>query len=521
MNFIRRAIRGGDFDRGGAASRRLKEQLKKIGADPAAIRRAMIAAYEAEMNVVIHARKGLLRATFDTGRLNVEVVDEGPGISDIDQAMKEGYSTAPADARELGFGAGMGLPNIKRNSDRFSIESAVGRGTRVAFTIFLRPQPSAAAGRNSILVAAEKCRECMACLRACPTRALRVRGGRPEILQHLCIDCAACLAACESGALTSAVAADVLSPAEAAVLVVPAALLAQFGPSARPERVLAALADLGFREVRLADAWQQALGEAVRDYARHDSQVRPVISPACPAVVNLIETRYPSLIAHLAPFASPMEAAKEELAGRRAVFVAACPCQQTVLGAGLAVDSATILPATLRGLLAPRLARENSGPVARDERRGAPAEERGLLRVTGLKHVMATLEELENGLLEDVAILEPWLCDEGCFGSPLFAEDAFVARERGSAGAAQPASRAGAMRRRAPYQARAGLRLDGDMAVAIRKLAQLDQLIRSLPGRDCGQCGAPTCAALAEDIVRGAATEAACVHTKQRGKGRT
>jgi len=518
MKFIRRAIQGGDFDRGGTASRRLKEQLKKIGADPAAIRRAMIAAYEAEMNVVIHARKGLLRATFDTGRLNVEVVDEGPGIPDIDQAMKEGYSTAPANARELGFGAGMGLPNIKRNSDRFSIESTAGRGTRVAFTIFLRPQASAGAGRNSIRVVANKCRECMACLRACPTRALRVRGGRPKVLEHLCIDCAACLAACESGALTTAGTVDGLPPAQDAVLVIPPALVAQFGPGVGRERVLAALKDLGFGEVRVADVWDNALGEAVRDYAQHDSQVHPVISPACPAVVNLIETRYPSLIAHLAPFASPMEAAKDELAGRRAVFVVACPCQQTVLGGDLAADSATILPKTLHSILAPRLAREHSGRAARNERHGASAEERGLLRVTGLRHVMAVLEKLENGLLEDVAILEPCLCDEGCFGSPLFAEDAFVARERGAAGPSKAAPRAGAVRRRAPYRARAGLRLDSDMALAIQKLAQLDKLIRSLPGRDCGQCGAPTCAALAEDVVRGRAAGVICVHRAGGGE---
>ena len=128
-------IAGGDFERAGSASSLLKEQLKKVGVEPVAIRRAMIAAYEAEMNVVIYANKGNMQIALDTEKLDVEVTDEGPGIPDIEQAMIEGFSTAPPAIRELGFGAGMGLPNIKKNSDRFAIESAVGEGTRVTFTI--------------------------------------------------------------------------------------------------------------------------------------------------------------------------------------------------------------------------------------------------------------------------------------------------------------------------------------------------------------------------------------------------
>ena len=108
-----------DFTSAGAASRDLKQHLKRIGAESDAVRRAMIAAYEAEMNVVIHAEGGgRLEAAVSDGQLDVDVIDEGPGIADVESAMREGWSTASSEARALGFGAGMGLPNILRNSDR-------------------------------------------------------------------------------------------------------------------------------------------------------------------------------------------------------------------------------------------------------------------------------------------------------------------------------------------------------------------------------------------------------------------
>ena len=139
MDFVSYSIEGSDFKAAGAASRAIKEHLKRIGADAEAIRRTMIAAYEAEMNVVIHAERGRLQASLSDRAVDVNVIDEGPGIPDIRQAMKEGFSTATSEARALGFGAGMGLPNIQRNSDRLRISSHVGQGTRVSFTVMLKP----------------------------------------------------------------------------------------------------------------------------------------------------------------------------------------------------------------------------------------------------------------------------------------------------------------------------------------------------------------------------------------------
>jgi anti-sigma regulatory factor (Ser/Thr protein kinase) len=122
-------ISGGDFSKAGTISTKIKEILQEIGIDPTIIRRAAIASYEAEMNVVMYANKGSLILNITPEKLHLQLEDNGPGIEDIEKAMQEGFSTATDKMREMGFGAGMGLPNIKRNADRFEISSTPGEGT--------------------------------------------------------------------------------------------------------------------------------------------------------------------------------------------------------------------------------------------------------------------------------------------------------------------------------------------------------------------------------------------------------
>ncbi len=124
-------IEGGDFGRAGAAASRVKQILKEIGIDNRYIKRAVVIAYEAEINVVSYAQRGRLTLTVSPSRIQIVVEDEGPGIEDIELAMQEGYSTASDWIREMGFGAGMGLPNIRKNSDELKIDSQVGSGTKV------------------------------------------------------------------------------------------------------------------------------------------------------------------------------------------------------------------------------------------------------------------------------------------------------------------------------------------------------------------------------------------------------
>ena len=128
-------VKGGDFAKAGAVACRIKELLKDLGLDTAIVRRAAIAAYEAEMNVIMYAREGRMDLAVSAQEVHITVDDQGPGIADIELAMTEGYSTATPEMRELGFGAGMGLPNIKRNSDVFYIDSRAGHGTRLKIII--------------------------------------------------------------------------------------------------------------------------------------------------------------------------------------------------------------------------------------------------------------------------------------------------------------------------------------------------------------------------------------------------
>ena len=130
-------IKGGDFGNAGSISTTIKGILQEIGIDSSIIRRAAIASYEAEMNIVMYAQKGKLILNLTPEKLYLKLEDEGPGIEDIELAMQEGFSTATEEMREMGFGAGMGLPNIKKNADKFEISSSPGKGTSLDIIFYL------------------------------------------------------------------------------------------------------------------------------------------------------------------------------------------------------------------------------------------------------------------------------------------------------------------------------------------------------------------------------------------------
>jgi serine/threonine-protein kinase RsbT len=122
-------VLGRDFANAGKVSTAIKDTLKRLGINPTVVRRVAIVSYEAEMNVVMYATRGQVLLNVSRDDITLKVKDEGPGIPDITLAMQEGYSTATHEMREMGFGAGMGLPNIQRNADEFNIDSQVGQGT--------------------------------------------------------------------------------------------------------------------------------------------------------------------------------------------------------------------------------------------------------------------------------------------------------------------------------------------------------------------------------------------------------
>jgi len=128
-------VSGDDFSSAGTASQDIKKRLQQLGVPVPVVKRTAIAMFEAEINMVIHAHGGEAHVTIDEHKITIVMEDHGPGIPDIDLAMQPGYSTAPESARDMGWGAGMGLPNMKKNSDFMKIESTVGVGTKVTMEL--------------------------------------------------------------------------------------------------------------------------------------------------------------------------------------------------------------------------------------------------------------------------------------------------------------------------------------------------------------------------------------------------
>ena len=130
-------VDGDNFTSAGEASVKMKKNLRMLGISPDIIRRVAIAMYEGEINMVIHAGGGDVTVTVYPEKIDIVLDDRGPGIADVDLAMREGFSTAPENIRNLGFGAGMGLPNMKKNTDSMSVESTLGVGTKISMTVNL------------------------------------------------------------------------------------------------------------------------------------------------------------------------------------------------------------------------------------------------------------------------------------------------------------------------------------------------------------------------------------------------
>lgn len=558
MEFLSFEITSNDFKKAGDASRSLKEQLKLLGADSESIRRAMIAAYEAEMNVVIHSLGGRMEVHIADVGIHVDIIDRGPGIPDVTAAMKEGYSTANAEARALGFGAGMGLPNIKRSTDRLRVTSQLDVGTRVSFSVFFKQETPGVAHAVSLQLSPPLCQECRRCMTTCPTEAIRMRNHLPIILEHVCIDCGACVAACKPGALT--IRNDVRSLFEIteraqARLVVPPALLADCGSKYSPERVLEVLHSLGFADVISLVPYETALRKGVAAASRAEDALLPIINPICPAIVNLIELRFPSLLPHLAQLESPFEAVQALHTDQPMVYVVSCPSQRSVLlehelARGILpgretiieyVTSAMARQAAMEMLVRQPGTEDHAAPTSQQTPAAATPPAEGVpvgqrtsddeaaeeathapFVVTGVEHVVAVLEQLEDGLLDEIAVIEPYACLGGCFGSPFLKDDYHVIQHRweeagNNLALHAPGAEGGparAMPRRLPFTPRPGIRLDIDMAIAVEKLGKLQDILRTLPHRQCGVCGAPTCSALAEDVILGRAAITDCPYVE-------
>ncbi|HTZ51657.1 MAG TPA: (Fe-S)-binding protein, partial [Spirochaetia bacterium] len=493
-------------------------------------------------------------ARLGDGRLELEVADEGPGIPDVQLALREGWSTASEKARQLGFGAGLGLPNIRRNSDRFDIETRVGRGTRIRSTILLEAGAAAGAvepGHDPAVepapgISPERCNGCLRCIFACPTGALRVHDCQPLLRPALCVGCTECAAACPHAVFTVQPVErldgrrplrELAAAGQDAVVVLPRALLLSPLLGRSPAAALDGLALLGFREVRFTEEWEDAVQREARLQASRPGAAVPVIAPVCPSVTALVEGRFPSLIPNLAMTASPLDAAGEEFPLRPVVLVAACAAQLVSAGTSSLTDRLTVItPADLCEALrvcapsaataeAPTASAQGAPaiPFLRAPRETPPACPSDELCVSGARDVLRALSAVEAGALDGIRILTPRLCTHGCSGSPFVIPDSFLSTLAGPRLlpllSAARESDAGAVTRSTPYRQRTGMRLSADMASAIQALGRIDELLGSLPGRDCGACGAPACALYAEDVVMGRSGSSSCPHASLTREG--
>jgi Na+-translocating ferredoxin:NAD+ oxidoreductase RNF subunit RnfB len=401
---------------------------------------------------------------------------------------------------------------------------------------------------HSVRLDHDRCRGCTNCIKPCPTEAIRVRSGKAMIIEERCIDCGECIRICPNNAkyaVTDPI-AD-LSRFDYAVALPAPSLFGQFRPEVEPAAVLGALLAMGFHDVYEVAVAAEAVTEVFRRQIQRSDLPRPLISPACPAVVRLIQVRFPSLLEHLMRIESPMEVAarlvreRATAEGRQNVgtfFITPCPAKVTAIRqpVGLTtsyVDGGIAMSAIygeVLKLLDRGIKRQLSATGLGIGWGRAGGEAMGLgngtvLAVDGIHSVAGVLEEVERGRLRDIAFIEAQACVGGCIGGPLVVQNPFVARSRlrrlaEAHWADRPAVLAeevdaaierGVFSMSREIQARPVLKLDAALGRAISMMRQLEEIHEQMPGLDCGACGSPSCRAFAEDIVRGDAVEADCI----------
>ena len=410
---------------------------------------------------------------------------------------------------------------------------------------------------HSVMLEKEKCKGCTTCLKHCPTEAIRVYGGTAHIIKERCIDCGACIKRCPYHAKVA-----VTEPLEhmksfKIKVALPApTLYGQFKGLNDIGRLLDALIAIGFDDVyevaRGAEYASREIAQRVRDRKVHNGM--PLISSACPAIVRLIQVRFPELLDNVVDVISPMETAA--IAARKRVcrnmsaspedvgifFLSPCPAKMTEVRAPQLLRKSNvdgvISIMDVYGMLNSELKRarhfeglQHAGTYGVGwAQTGGEMMAVGVensLAVDGIENVIQVLESIENGDLSDLDYFEGLACVGGCLGGPLTFENTYVAKNRlrkltenlprvkSDAEGIELTSEE--MRTELLLQPNNAMQLDEDFHTALEKMERIEQVLSGLPGLDCGSCGSPSCRALAEDVVLGFAVELDCIFKlKQR-----
>lgn len=402
---------------------------------------------------------------------------------------------------------------------------------------------------HSVELNADACCGCTNCLKRCPTEAIRVHGGKARILPERCIDCGECIRICPHHAKRAhSTPMEETEKFKYTVAIPAPALFGQFNGLDNIDIVLTGLKRIGFDAVFEVSRAAELVSEATRKLIKENKLQKPIISSACPAVVRLIKIRFPELCHNVMPLLAPIEVAAK-IARKEAIdqtglspeeigvfFITPCPAKVTEIHSPNYAEKSEVDGAIAISKIYPELGHamdhlEGIEPIAQSGLLGIGWATSGgeaaamlgdkYLAADGIENVIKVLEELEDERIRDVEFIELNACSGGCVGGVLNVENAYVAQ-----------ARIHKLRKYLPVSLNhignrslddmmwseeltfdADIfRLDEDINKAFEMMTRIEEILEDLPKLDCGSCGAPTCRAMAEDIVRGKARETDCIH---------
>lgn len=402
---------------------------------------------------------------------------------------------------------------------------------------------------HSVELEADLCCGCTNCLKRCPTEAIRVHGGKAKILSERCIDCGECIRICPHHAKKAhSSTLEEIKQFKYKVAIPAPALFGQFNNLDNIDFVLTGLKKIGFDKVFEVSRGAELVSEATRKLIKENKLKKPIISSACPAVVRLIKIRFPELCNNVMPLKAPMEVAAK-IARHEAMkdsglpaedigvfFITPCPAKVTEVHSPNYAEKSAVDGTIAISKIYPELTRvmdhlteveqiAHSGlmGIGWATSGGEAAAMLGdkYLAADGIENVMRVLEELEDDHIRDVEFIELNACSGGCVGGVLTVENPYVAQARiHKLRKYMPVSlnhleehQLDMMMWENELEYDADIyRLDEDIVKAMSMMSEMEEILAGLPGLDCGSCGAPTCRAMAEDMVRGKAKESDCIH---------
>lgn len=399
---------------------------------------------------------------------------------------------------------------------------------------------------HSVTLDKEKCHGCTNCIKNCPTEAIRVRGGKAKIIKERCIDCGECIRICPYHA-KRAVTGDFeeLQNFKFNIAMPAPSFYGQFKNLDDRNKVLSALLEVGFDDVFEVSIGAELATEATKRVLLATEHKKLIISSACPAVLRLIRERFPDLLDNVSPVLSPMEIAAS-VARERArqvtgfsdeeigvFFITPCPAKVTSVKSPLALQKSHVSGCFSSNAmyLKVRSAMKNlkeiksfpnstAGGVAwaRSGGEAMGVETSKYIAVDGIKNVIDVLEAIEDDMLGDIVFAELCACPGGCVGGPLNVANPFIASTRIKDLLEKSEVKTGTFKytdgeflRTKDIEAAPVMRLDEDFSKAMQMMEDIETIYANMPKLDCGSCGAPSCKALSEDIVRGFGNENDCI----------